>query len=113
MLTQSSIIIRKYNHTNKSKLTMKFSIKMYFMIALVMTYASNFGMANKIAPDMSVNDRRELEIKGMEQYSQDMELVDAINGDRNLGPDISCYTMWCLGKVRGTCWSVYPKCYPL
>ena len=92
---------------------MQFSTTIYFMIAFVMTFASNFGMANDIASDLNVNDRRELEIQGMEQYGQDMDLVDAINGSRDLAPDITCYTKWCLGKVRGTCWSVYPKCYPM
>jgi hypothetical protein len=92
---------------------MKFSTTIYFLIAFIMTFASTFGMATNAAPEMNVNDRRELEMKGMEQYRNDMELVDASNGSRDLSPDISCYTMWCLGKVRGTCYIVYPKCYPL
>ena len=92
---------------------MKFSTTIYFMIAFVMTFASTFGVANNLAPDMNANDRRALEIQGMERYSHDMELVDAGHGNRDLAPDITCYTMWCLGKIRGTCYQIYPKCYPL
>jgi hypothetical protein len=98
---------------NNQNLNMKFSTSVYFMISSIAMFANTFGMANDLAPEMSYNERRELELKGMEQYKQDMDLVDASKGDRELSPGISCYTRWCLGKVRGTCYMVYPMCYPL
>jgi hypothetical protein len=100
----------------------------YFMIAFVMAITSTFGSAadvtpvrnlrgldaipteemgaaNIAEPDMTIID------EGM--YHRDMEVFNAGNGDRALEPDISCYAKWCKGKVRGTCYIVYPKCYPL
>ena len=108
---------------------MKFSTITYFMIAFVMTFASTFGMADDVAhannlrrldvnpteatPTNSGVTLRQLEIQALDEYHRDMELVDAKNGQRELEPDISCYLLWCLGKVRGTCYTIYKKCYPL
>ena len=92
------------------------------MIAFIMTFASTFGSAADVAPVRSLRgldatptggSLRELEIQGMEDYQRAMVEFNAGHGDRELAPDISCYTMWCLGKVRGTCYWVYKKCYPL
>jgi hypothetical protein len=108
---------------------MNFSTTTYFLIAFVMTFASTFGSAADVAPVRSLRALdatpteetlanrgaalRKLEVEGFEEYQRAMDEIDAVNGDRQLSPDISCYTMWCLGKVRGTCYIVYPKCYPL
>ena len=96
-----------------------------------MTFASTFGMADDVAPvnhlrrlDVDPTEatpttnsdgvtKRELEIQALDEYHRDMELVDARGGQRELEPDISCYLLWCLGKVRGTCYTIYKKCYPL
>ena len=108
---------------------MKFSTTTYFLIASVITFASNFGYAADVAQAGSLrgldavsteetrttvgSSLRDLEIQGMEEYHRAMDEFNAGHGDRELAPDISCYTKWCLGKVRGTCYWVYPKCYPL
>jgi hypothetical protein len=114
---------------DKQKSTMKFSTITSFLIAFVMTFASTFGSAadavpvrslrgldvipTEETPTTSAGDLRQLEIQAMEDYQRDLEEFNAGHGDRELSPDISCYKMWCLGKVRGTCYIVYPKCYPL
>ena len=108
---------------------MKLSTSTYFLVASVMTFASTFSSTADAAPARSLRgldaipteetrttvraSLRELEIQGMEEYQHAMEEYNAGHGDRELAPDISCYAMWCLGKVRGTCYWVYPKCYPL
>ena len=105
---------------------MKFSTSVSVMIAFVMT---TFGSAADAAPARSLRGLdatpteetptirggalRQLEVQGMDDYQRAMEVFNAGHGDRELAPDITCYTKWCLGKVRGTCWSVYPKCYPM
>ena len=106
--------IKPSNFTNKPKSKMKFSTITYFMIAFVVTFASKFGAAVDVAPDtMDFHERRELELQGLEDYHRAMEEFEASNADRELAPDMSCYLKWCVGKVRGTCYTVYPKCYPL
>jgi hypothetical protein len=84
---------------------MKFSTTTLFMVAFVMTFASTFGLENNVEPDMTVIDEA--------MYHRDMAEVNAGNGDRALQPPITCYTKWCKGKVRGTCYIVYPICFPL
>lgn len=84
---------------------MKFSATTLFMVAFVMAFASTFGAENNVEPDMTIINE--------DMYHRDMEEFNAGNGNRALEPDISCYAKWCKGKVRGTCYIVYPKCYPL
>ena len=113
---------------NNQKTTMKFSTVTYFMVAFVVTFAS-FGSAADVAPARSLrgldaipseetrtisgDELRQLEIQGLNDYHRAMEEFEASNADRELAPDMSCYLKWCVGKVRGTCYTVYPKCYPL
>ena len=108
---------------------MNFSTTIYFMIAFIMTFASTFGSAANVGPVRSLRGLdaipteetptirggalRQLEVQGMDDYYGAMDEFNAGHGDRELAPDITCYTMWCLGKIRGTCYQIYPKCYPL
>jgi hypothetical protein len=120
----------KSTQADKQNSTMKFSTITSVLLAFVMTFASTFGSAADAAPVRNLRgldvvpteenptttsgaDLRQLEIQAMEDYQRDLEEFNAGHGDRELSPDISCYKMWCLGKVRGTCYIVYPKCYPL
>lgn len=103
---------------------MKFSTITYFMIAFVMTFASTFGMAENVAqvsslrrldaaPTTGGQTLRELEVQALSEFHRDMEIAEASGSRRELEPDITCYLYWCLHKVRGTCYTIYKKCYPL
>jgi hypothetical protein len=82
---------------------MKFSTVAYSVIAFWMSFATKFGVADEIAPEL--NDR------GLAPELNDSELAPAFN-DRELAPSIECYYK-CKGYATGWCQKVYPQCYPL
>jgi hypothetical protein len=95
---------------------MKFSTIISFIFAVVMTFAS----AADVAPAQNLRglDAAPVEFVSMESMTKEdfprvLEAILDNDEGRKLKPPSICYTRYCYQKVRGSCWYIWPQCYPL
>jgi hypothetical protein len=118
---------------------MKFCTITYFAIAFVMTFATSFGLADNIrvrslsdgdvdvdaTGSNAITDVHSPEFAALsDDFKMDMMQIgldtifassdkDTEDGERKLVADAYCIFTLCPGKVKGQCWRMYPRCYPL